>query len=347
MKHLRYIFAVIAVIAFATLFFIQPATRVTIVASDGQVVYDSDGATQNHSGRIEIQNALAHGTGVVTRQSETRGEELLYCARRVGKYVVRLAIPCKGVIAPIVLARWGLLVAGILGALVVFFLTHFTKKLDDAKADEQFRREFTANVSHELKTPLTAIIGASELLEGNEELVGIIKGEAKRLNGLVKDVLMLAQLERSEVNGAHEFTEVHLDEVVQTAAQLGRATVTRCDKVTIQGDAGLLEQAITNLIDNAWKYSGSDRVEVSLVQEVGADPRAARVEVRDYGVGIAPEHLSRLFERFYRVDKARSRSLGGTGLGLAIVKHIALLHGGNVSVASTLGRGTTFTISIP
>ena len=343
MKHLRYIFAAIAVIAFAALFFIQPATRVTIVASDGQVVYDSDGATQNHSDRIEIQNALAHGTGVVTRQSETRGEELLYCARRIGKYVVRLAIPCKGVIAPIVLARWGLLVAGILGALVVFFLTHFTKKLDDAKADEQFRREFTANVSHELKTPLTAIIGASELLEGNEELVGIIKGEAKRLNGLIKDVLMLAQLERNEVNGAHEFTEVHLDEVVQTAAQLGHATVMRCDKVIIQGDAQLLEQAVTNLIDNAWKYSGSNRVEVGLFKV----EEGCKIEVRDYGVGIAPWHLPRLFERFYRVDKARSRLLGGTGLGLAIVKHIALLHGGNVSVSSTLGRGTTFNISIP
>ena len=118
--------------------------------------------------------------------------------------------------------------------------------------------------------------------------------------------------------------------------------VVKNDAITIQGDAQLLEQAVVNLVENALRYSGSDRIEIASAKtETGVE-----ISVTDYGIGIPAEHLSHLFERFYRVDKARSRELGGTGLGLAIVKHIALLHGGSVSVASRPAERTTFTMRL-
>ncbi len=225
---------------------------------------------------------------------------------------------------------------------------------------ESFRSDFVANVSHEIKTPLTGILGAVDALESGaldnpvlrEKFLGILSSQAKRLNALVHDVLSLAAIERQQISGECEAFPFRLDAALENAVNscLPRAEaagttlkITENDPVEFNGDARLIEQAVINLISNAIKYSGSPTVEISLKKSEGS----AEISVRDFGVGISQEHLSRIFERFYSADKAHSRALGGTGLGLAIVKHIARLHGGNASVESSLGNGCLFRISLP
>lgn len=345
--------------------------RVTVVNPDGSVLYDTDSATGNHLLREEIHQAFNGASGMVLRRSETLGSYQLYCARRVGDKVVRLAVPYNGVQEPVRLARHGLVTAGLVGALVVTLIFIFTRNLsgrideqaralETAEANERFRREFTANVAHELKTPLTAIVGAVEMIgDGSElqeaeraELMDIVHDQAKRLNSLVKDVLSLAQIEREQGEEHRNFIQVPLEKIVDTVAALEAArakqsritlAVTRCDHAVVNGDPHLLEQVIVNLVENAFRYSGTDRVDIALSTDSGL----ARISVTDYGIGIPAESLPHIFKRFYRVDKARSRSLGGTGLGLAIVKHIAILHGGNVSVQSSPGDKTVFTVELP
>lgn len=225
---------------------------------------------------------------------------------------------------------------------------------------ESFRSDFIANVSHEIKTPLTCIIGAAEALQeadadhpaGAAKFLSILTAQSKRLNLLVQDILSLAALERRQMNPAADFAPVRLDSVLINAvnmcmekAEAGHIALTVKDNpaVEINGDFQLLEQAVVNLVNNAIKYSGSPRVEVSLARR----DDAAVITVRDYGIGIAPEHHGRIFERFYRVHQERSRQLGGTGLGLAIVKHIAQLHRGAAALESTPGQGCAFRITLP
>lgn len=352
------VFAFLAALAFAALLVIPPATRLTILDLSGRVVYDTDGASESHADRVEFQSALAGRPAAVIRRSETTHTELLYSARRYGDYVIRLAIHCDGLLAPILMARFGFAIAGVLGALMALLVLRFTRRIDAAKANEAFRREFTANVTHELRTPLTSILGAAEILKDDSrlteaekrELVSIVGEQAERLSALAKDILSLAQLERSEAARQIEFAEVDCARLVEAVVRLvrhkakaqGVALETRVDARVVRGDAQLLQEALLNLVENALRYSGSKRV----VIRVAPDAKKVVLSVTDFGVGIAKEHLARLFERFYRVDKARSRSLGGTGLGLAIVKHIARLHGGSVSVDSTPGIETTFRLTI-
>lgn len=352
------VFAFLAALAFAALLVIPPATRLTILDLEGRVVYDTDGASESHADRVEFQSALSGHPGAVIRRSETTHTELLYSARRCGNYVVRLAIPCDGLLAPILTARFGFAIAGILGALMAFLVLRFTRRIDAAQANEAFRREFTANVTHELRTPLTSILGAAEILkdgsklteEEKGELVAIIGEQAERLSALSKDVLSLAQLERSEVERQAEMTEVDCAALIEAVVRLvrhkakaqGVVLETQVGARTVRGDAQLLQEALLNLVENALRYSGSKRIDL----RVAVDAGKTIFSVTDFGIGIAGEHLPRLFERFYRVDKARSRSLGGTGLGLAIVKHIARLHRGNVDVFSTPGVETTFRLTV-
>ena len=349
----------------------ESETRVTVVNTDGSVLYDSDGAVANHADRAEIARAFADGRSTTLRHSDTMNRDFLYCAHRVGDRVVRLPIPYTGVRRSEALFWAGLGAAVILGACVVFFVYVLTRRLagrledqarrlEIASANETFRREFTANVTHELKSPLTAILGAVEMLgdgsalseEERKELYGIIRGESGRLGSLVGDVLSLAQIEREQGEEHRNFIQVPLEKIVDTVAALEAArakqsrvtlAVTRCDHAVVNGDPHLLEQVIVNLVENAFRYSGTDRVDIALSTDSGL----ARISVTDYGIGIPAESLPHIFKRFYRVDKARSRSLGGTGLGLAIVKHIAILHGGNVSVQSTPGDKTVFTVELP
>lgn len=227
---------------------------------------------------------------------------------------------------------------------------------------ENIRRDFVANVSHELKTPVSSIKGFVEtLLDGAVDdpddarrFLGIIARQSDRLAAIIEDLLALSRIEQSETSGTLPVESQPLAGVLATvaeecrprAAERGIAIEVACpDDLAATVNGPLLEQAVINLVDNAVKYSEPGRA-VRISAERG-DGLQAVLSVRDQGCGIAAEHLPRLFERFYRVDKARSRNLGGTGLGLSIVKHIVQAHGGTIAVESTPGVGTTFTIHLP
>ncbi len=241
------------------------------------------------------------------------------------------------------------------GAMVVLNDITRTKKL------ENIRREFVANVSHELKTPITSINGFVEtLLDGALEnrveakrFLEIIHRQAKRLDAIINDLLKLSRIEREDDMGVVELHHQDLLPVLNNCLEMcAVAAGEKGIKLILDGGLGitalinqsLMEQAVTNLVVNAIKYS-SEGGEVRI--KSWRDERQIQIAVNDNGCGIAREHLSRLFERFYRSDKARSRKLGGTGLGLAIVKHIVRAHGGEVKVKSSPGHGSTFTIILP
>jgi two-component system phosphate regulon sensor histidine kinase PhoR len=221
------------------------------------------------------------------------------------------------------------------------------------------RRDFVANVSHELKTPLAAIRGYAETLNDGaledgvtaRRFVGRILVQCRRLQALLDDLLVLSRLESVEAPEPRE--RVDLAAVAERAAELlaGPAAekgvtieVEGEPTPAVRGDAESLERLVVNLVDNAIKYNRpGGRAQVKL----SAGDESAWLEVSDTGIGIPADSLPRLFERFYRVDKGRSRAEGGTGLGLAIVKHIAQLHGGRVEVESREGKGSTFRVELP
>ncbi|MFW6313861.1 MAG: sensor histidine kinase [Spirochaetota bacterium] len=224
---------------------------------------------------------------------------------------------------------------------------------------EELRKDFVANVSHELKTPITSIKGFVETLLDDDDLdtgdrvrfLNIILNHSNRLNSIIEDLLSLSRLEQGDEQVA--FSRFPVRPFVSAAVDLSRQTAEEKQipidvqidgEPTAWGNANLLEQALVNLLDNAIKYSPyGGRVE--LIAE--SEPDALSLRVIDHGPGIRPQDLPRIFERFYRTDAARSREHGGTGLGLAIVKHIARTHGGEVSVQSIVGQGSTFSLEIP
>lgn len=222
---------------------------------------------------------------------------------------------------------------------------------------EELRREFTANVSHELKTPLTAISGIAEIMRGGmvkpediEDFAGDIYQEAQRLIALVEDIIRLSRLDEGE--GGLEREDVDLlklsDQVVYRLEPAARkqdvALKVTGRSVKIHGVASVLEEMLYNLCDNAIKYNKSGGRVTVTVDYLGQD---AQVQVEDTGIGIPQEDQSRVFERFYRVDKSHSKEIGGTGLGLSIVKHGAALHDGQVRLESTPGKGTKVTLVMP
>jgi len=242
-----------------------------------------------------------------------------------------------------------------LGALVVLNDVTRLRRLENIRSD------FVANVSHELKTPITAIKGFVETLldgaidqpEDARRFLEIVTRQAERLNAIIEDLLDLSRIERESELEQVPLSDSNIGSLLASARQicLTRAQQDRVqvriecpDELVALINAPLLEQAVTNLIDNAIKYSPADSEVIVSAERCGA---GLEIKVADQGCGIAEEHLSRLFERFYRVDKARSRKQGGTGLGLAIVKHIVQAHGGEVSVRSVPGQGSVFTLQLP
>jgi Signal transduction histidine kinase len=224
---------------------------------------------------------------------------------------------------------------------------------------EKMRQEFLSNISHELRTPLTSIIAFVETLEdgaiddkeNNRRFLGVIRRNSERMHSLISDISELSMIESGNIS--IEKNHIRLSNIVEEvfATFLSHAAerdVTLHNHVAAEArvlaDPGRLEQMITNLVDNAIKFNiAGGSVYVSLDEM----PGSSLIRVTDTGEGIMPEQLGRVFERFYRVDRARTREVGGTGLGLAIVKHLAKLQGGEISVISKLGEGTVFTIEIP
>ncbi len=242
---------------------------------------------------------------------------------------------------------------------VMFDITEF-KRLENIKAD------FIANVSHELRTPLTAIKGYTETIEEGaykepQELnhfLNIIKRHTDRLIHIVSDLLVLSEIEGKDSLARDDQSEdielLDINEIISSSLEALKSNITEKNiKVSLNSQSDLpkcranrllLEQVFINLLDNATKYSTDNgNIEIS----VESPDNSLRIEIADNGIGIPKEHLPRIFERFYRVDKTRSRKIGGTGLGLSIVKHIVLMHGGKIEVESEEGNGSKFIISLP
>ncbi len=224
---------------------------------------------------------------------------------------------------------------------------------------ENVRQEFLSNISHELRTPLTSIMAFVETLEdgaiddeeNNLRFLGVIRRNAERMHHLINDILELSSIESGKISIEPKKSNLSnlIEEVLTNLSNKAEERqIKLINKVSagtvIFADAVRLEQMLTNLIDNAVKFNREGgSVSVSHVQDSANDV----ISIADTGEGISNEHLQRIFERFYRTDRARSREIGGTGLGLAIVKHLARLHGGEISVASNLGKGSVFSIELP
>ena len=226
---------------------------------------------------------------------------------------------------------------------------------------ENIRKDFVANVSHEIKTPITAIKGFVEVLRDDGEkddqdvrrFLDIIFKHVNRLEAIIDDLLKLSEIEKDAENEGIQLSESDINHVIESAVQTCKPSAdSKGIEITLSCHEGLsarinpllFEQAVVNLLDNAIKYSDENR---PVTLEALNSEKEVIINVIDNGKGIEQEYLPRLFERFYRVDKARSRNLGGTGLGLAIVKHIIQAHGGHLSVISSPGKGSTFTIYLP
>jgi two-component system phosphate regulon sensor histidine kinase PhoR len=262
---------------------------------------------------------------------------------------------------------------GAQGALGVFIDVTRIERL------EHVRQEFLSNVSHELRTPLTAILAFIETLEAgaiddkeaSQRFLSIIRRNATRMHDLIDDILELSAIEAGNVQVRAERVELSpiVADVISslaTKASAGEVVISNAvaRDAMVFADARRLEQMLTNLVENAIKFNRPNgRVTIRFESDASGEEKREREQetrarpsetserdhiiVEDSGEGIPAQHLERLFERFYRVDRARSRDMGGTGLGLAIVKHLALAHGGEVTVTSELGKGSTFTIELP
>ena len=286
----------------------------------------------------------------------------IHAFARAGEYDVMLFRTRAEVFAPFRRAYRLFLLAALAGAagMFVFFFAFYRQRvrLRELARSERYRREFVADVSHEIKTPLTGILGAVEMLGDDPpdpavraRLLGMVGKESKRLNALVQQMLDLARLERE--GEALDLAETDLADVaretVESMRERAEGAGVRLELSATPGecvakvDARLVGEALGNLVANAIRHSGSPTVSVS----VSRVARGFSLAVEDRGVGIPPEHAERVFERFHRVDPARAAESGGAGLGLAIVRRIARMHGGDATLSPATPCGCRFTVTFP
>lgn len=376
---------------------LEPAgVRVTLISADGTVLMDNIADPQqmeNHADRPEVREAEKSGEGSDVRESETLSDSSYYYAVLLGNgQVLRTAKDAGSLYS--VFARALPMLCGILLVLAVlcFAVAHdVTKRLvrpierlaanldgetdisgyqelepfietirsqhADILKSAQVRQEFTANVSHELKTPLTSISGYAELIEtgmaSEEDVVRFahgIRSNANRLLTLINDTIRLSELDDGDQRMDTERLDLYemaanCVEMLRVSAEKHEITISLSGyECRITGNRQMIDELIYNLCDNAIRYNNAGG---SVTVEVYARREGAVLSVSDTGIGIPPEHQERIFERFYRVDKSRSKSTGGTGLGLAIVKHIIARHHAQMELQSEVGKGTRITILFP
>ena len=363
-------------------------TRITLITEQGEVLYDSDQAyeadLENHAGRPEVKEALQDGTGSNVRRSDTLNEEMYYYAvqlsdgsiLRVSKTMdtaFRTAVevlPGMGVIGACMLALAALLSRWQVRRLIRPIneldlniplenemyeeLTPLLKRIDEQNKQKDaianMRKEFSANVSHELKTPLTSISGYAEIMKNGlvrpEDMKGFaerIYNEASRLITLVEDIIKLSKLDEGEIEIEKEDVDLY-DLTREIVSRLAPQAEKRAVHVEVTGEnvichgvRQILDEMSYNICENAIKYN---RRGGSVSVWVGATLKGKKIIVTDTGIGIPEDQQERIFERFYRVDKSHSKETGGTGLGLSIVKHGAMLHNAQIHVESKVGKGT-------
>ena len=374
---------------------IDKSIRITLVAKDGTVIADSwESADKldNHLHRQEIQQAIKNGEATVTRHSDTQGQKVYYFAKQLDNgNILRVSSEAKSIgrffsdyIIYILLCIVVVIVAAVFVSIgitksIVKPITQLGQSLDNIdkfKSDEELKplvnallqqkkkqkmldkqkKQFTANVSHELKTPLTSIAGYAELIETGmakpedvKPFASVIRKQALRLVSLSEDIIQLSQLEESDDEDM-TFESVNLYEIAQrcvealniNAINKGVTLSLEGEECYIRGKAQLVEELVYNLCDNAIRYNkenGSVTVTVTPLE------KGASVSVKDTGIGIEKKYQERIFERFFRVDKSRSKATGGTGLGLAIVKHITQLHDAKLEINSEEGKGTEIIVT--
>lgn len=374
---------------------IDKNVRITLVAKDGTVIADSQESANklgNHLNRQEIQQAIKNGEATVTRHSDTQGKKIYYFAKQLDNgNVLRVSTEAKSIgkffsdyILYIFLCIIVVIVAAVFVSMgitksIVKPITQLGQSLDNIdkfKSDEELKplvnallqqkkkqkmldkqkKQFTANVSHELKTPLTSIAGYAELIETGmakpediKPFAGVIRKQALRLVSLSEDIIQLSQLEESDDEDM-SFESVNLYEIAQRCVEaLNINAINKCvtlnltgEECYIRGKAQLVEELVYNLCDNAIRYNkenGNVTVTVTPLE------KGASVSVKDTGIGIPKKYQERIFERFFRVDKSRSKATGGTGLGLAIVKHITQLHDAKLEISSEEGKGTEIIVT--
>jgi two-component system phosphate regulon sensor histidine kinase PhoR len=327
--------------------------------TDGVIIMDSWGRVIALNPVVEklfrITNAASKGKNIIRVIRDYELEKLLHQSLETGKSIkkqIQILTPDRRVFRVYVTP----INTGEDSGEVVAILRNVT----DKKMLEEMRSEFVANVSHELRTPLTSIRGFAEtLLDGacedpvtTRDFLLIINKEAERLSRLIDELLNLSRIEDEKFVLNYEAFDIsdlikRTAAIVQTQAAEKNLTINLDlpgDLPAVYGDPDMIGQVLLNLIDNAINYTQPGG---AIQVRAGVEQGALKVDVQDNGIGITPENLSRLFERFYRVDKARSREMGGTGLGLSIVKHIVEAHKGRVQVESKVGNGSTFSFQLP
>ncbi len=323
------------------------AEGVWITSEDGTVLQHNDALKQMLFTGGDI---VGHTPWELIESDGLHAAVLKACQEGVA---TRLELPVEGVRPRVLSIHVSPLGKELGGSAAVFF------DVTDLRRLEKVRKDFVANVSHELRTPITAIRGYAETLQSGAlsdpvaapKMVDVILRQSMRLSDLVEDLLELSRLESKEL--ALQKVEIELAEAVQRSVEAVRPkAVARGVTIDVQVPVGVtaladprgVEQVLLNLLDNAVKYSKPEGHAWVTARVVGSEVELA---VKDDGPGVEEKHLSRLFERFYRVDKGRSRDMGGTGLGLSIVKHLSNAMGGEVRVESRPGLGSTFTVSLP
>lgn len=368
--------------------------RVTWIGTDGNVLYDSEAETlENHSDRPEYIDAVKTGEGKSVRKSDTLSKRIFYYAMRLEDgTVIRIAKEAESIWTIFMSALPIIIGLTVLLYVMCYFLSkHLTAKLvkpveelvnnaanpslvpeykelvpfvgalkeqrEDILRSATMRQEFTANVSHELKTPLTAISGYAELIEngmvsGDDSVrfAGEIRKNSTRLLSLINDIINLSELddgvklnlERMDLYEAAKNCVKNLD---VAAAKNNVKLMLLGTSSYINADKSMMDEVLYNLCDNAIRYNNKDKGGNVIVDVSNTLDGKVKLTVKDDGIGIGKEHQERIFERFYRVDKSRSRESGGTGLGLAIVKHILTSHGAELELASEPGKGTSITVT--
>ena len=347
--------------------------RVSVITLSGAVVYDNMiplDSLDNHIGRPEIASALKHGSGYhIGRQSASDGREYFYSATRGQRVIVRTAIPYSATLRELLQADWTFLFVMIAISLAMSIAAYFsTRKLGkDIERVNQFeseqeknriKRQLSNNINHELKTPVASMQVCLETLlsgialseEKRQELIARCYAHNERLRQLLNDISLITRLEEGSQLISTE--NVCINNILrEISEELGvlppeerlELHINFNEEVTLAGNNSLIGSIFSNLTKNAIAYSGGRNIYITLLENT---EKLCRIRFEDDGQGVAPQHLSRLFERFYRIDKGRSRKLGGTGLGLSIVKHAVLFHGGNITAINRPEGGLRFDFTL-